>query len=135
LLVDDSDRWRSLVRSILENIPQFRVVGEAGDGLEAIKKAGVLRPDVVLLDIGMPHLNGIEAAKEIRQASPNSNIIFLTQESDSDVRRAALATGAVAYVLKSNASHELRTMVEMATLTVLQTARAQESVSERSSSV
>jgi DNA-binding NarL/FixJ family response regulator len=135
LVVDDSDRWRRLVRSILENVPSFRVVGEASDGLEAIKKATTLLPDVVLLDIGMPQLNGIEAAKKIRQACPNSNIIFLTQESDNDVRRAALATGAVAYVLKSNACYELRTMVEMATLTTLQTARAKLSVPERSSSV
>lgn len=76
LLVDDSDRWRSLVRSMLETISSFRIVGEASDGLEAIKKAAMLLPDVVLLDIGMPHLNGIEAAKKIRQACPNSNIIF-----------------------------------------------------------
>ncbi|HET6179942.1 MAG TPA: response regulator transcription factor [Candidatus Sulfotelmatobacter sp.] len=135
LVVDDSDRWRSVARSILENIPSFRVVGEARDGLEAIKKAAALVPDVVLLDVGMPHLNGIEAAKKIRQACASSIIIFLTQESDSDVRRAALATGAFAYVLKPSAGHELRTVVEMATLTAHQTARSEFSVSETSSSV
>jgi DNA-binding NarL/FixJ family response regulator len=121
--VDDSDPWRSLVRSILESVPSFRIVGEASDGLEAINKAATLLPDVVVLDIGMPRLNGIEAATKIRQACPNSSIIFLTQESDSDVRKAALATGAVAYVLKSNAGNELRTAIE-ATHSAFQPARA-----------
>jgi two-component system, NarL family, response regulator NreC len=135
LVVDDFDPWRSFVRSILERIPSFRVVGEASDGLEAIEKAATLAPDVVLLDIGMPRLNGIETGKRIRQSSPKSSIIFLTQENDSDVRAAALATGAVAYVLKSRASDELRTMIEMATLTALQTAPAELSVSESASPV
>lgn len=117
LVVDDSDQWRSLIRSVLESIPSFRVVGEASDGLEGIEKAAALLPDVVLLDVGMPHLNGIEAAKKIRQVCPKSNIIFLTQERDSDIKRAALATGAVAYILKSSAGYDLQTVVEMATLT------------------
>ena len=120
LVVDDSHQWRVLVRSILERIPSFQVVGEASDGMEAIEKATTLTPDVVLLDVGMPRLNGIEAARVIRQACPRSSIIFLTQESDGDVKRAALATGAVAYVLKSTANAELRTTIETARLTTLQ---------------
>jgi DNA-binding NarL/FixJ family response regulator len=70
----------------------------------------------VLLDIGMPRLNGIEAAKKIRRECPNSRIIFLTQERDSDVREAALAAGGAAYVLKSHARFELPTTIEMAML-------------------
>lgn len=131
LVVDDFHAWRVIVRSILERIPSFRVVGEASDGLEAINKAAILVPDVVLLDVGMPRLNGIEAAKKIRQECPKSTIIFLTQEDDSDVKRAALATGAVAYVLKSNANYELRTTIETVTWTPRQTARGKLSVSER----
>jgi DNA-binding NarL/FixJ family response regulator len=101
LVVDDSDQWRVLVRSILQRDPLFRVVDEARDGIEAIEKATALRPDLVLLDIGMPRLNGIKAAKAIRQACPESNIIFLTQERNIEIQRVALDTGACAYVLKS----------------------------------
>lgn len=128
LVVDDSAQWHVLVRSVLRSIPSLQIVGEASDGIEAIEKAVTLNPDVVLLDVGMPRLNGIEAAKTIRELCPKSGIIFLTQESDSDVKRAALATGAVAYVLKSTANAELRTTIETARLTALQTARVNLSV-------
>lgn len=122
LLVDDSRQWRLLVRSILERTPWFQIAGEASDGVEAIMKATALLPDVVLLDIAMPHLNGIEAAKKIRQASPQTKIIFLTQDGDSDIRTAALATGAIAYLLKSSAESELRPTIQAAMLTLLQPA-------------
>ena len=105
LIVDDCGPWRITVRSILERNRSFQVVGEAVDGIEAIKTAATLRPDVVLLDIRMPRLNGIEAARVIKQnACPESKVIFLTQEDDNDVRSVALETGAAAYVLKSDAS-------------------------------
>lgn len=112
LVVDDLHQWRIKVRSILEGIKGFRVVAEAGDALEAIEKAARFRPDIVVLDIGLPLLNGIEAAPRIQQASPGSKIIFLTQEQDSDIRAAALATGAEGFVLKSNAASELRSALE-----------------------
>lgn len=95
LLVDDSQQWRLLVRSILERTPWFQIAGEASDGVEAIMKATALLPDVVVLYVAMPDLSGIEAAKKIRQASPQSKIIFLSQDGDGDVRTAALATGAI----------------------------------------
>jgi len=114
LVVDDSAPWRLLVSSILERTSSLRVVGEASDGVEAIEKALTLHPDVVILDIGMPRLNGIEAAKRIRQASPKSKVIFLTQESDSDVRSVALSTGATAYLLKSTAAVKLQATIEQA---------------------
>jgi DNA-binding NarL/FixJ family response regulator len=116
LIVDDSPQWRNSVRSVLEDHPSLRVIGEARDGIEAIEKAAALLPDVLLLDIGMPRLNGIEAAKKIRLACPESKIIFLTQENDSDVRRAALDTGAAAYLLKSTAAGELLLTIERAML-------------------
>lgn len=112
LLVDDYKLWRLTVRSILEGTRRFRIVGEAGDGIEAIEKAATLLPDVVLLDIGLPRVNGIEAAQKIRQMSPESTIIYLTQEVDADIQRAALATGAAAYVVKSKAARELLQALE-----------------------
>lgn len=135
LVVDDSEQWRLLVRSILQRTPSFQIVGEASDGVEAVEKTSALLPDVVLLDIGMPRFNGIEAAEKIRLLYPESKIIFLTQEHDSDIKRAALATGGVAYLLKSRAYCELPTTIQTAMLTVIQTARAKVSVSEGPSSL
>lgn len=112
LIVDDFEKWRLRLRSFLELIPGFRVVAEAADGLEAIEKAAQLHPDIVLLDIGMPNLNGIKAAPRIQRASPRSVIIFLTQENDNDIRAAALASGAAAYLLKSTPGTELRHTIQ-----------------------
>jgi len=113
LVVDDHQPWRISVRAILKPNPSLLVIAEARDGVEAVEKAVTLRPDLVLLDIGMPRLNGIEAAKKIRRACPDSRIIFVTQENDSDIQRAALDTGASAYLLKSQAFKLLPT-IEMA---------------------
>ena len=107
LVVDDCKQWREKLRSMLEAVPGYQVVAEAGDALEAVQKAAQLHPEIVLLDIGMPILNGIEAAPRIRRASPHSKIVFVTQESDHDIRIAALATGAEGYLLKSRVASEL----------------------------
>jgi CheY-like chemotaxis protein len=112
LVADDFADWRVRVRSMLETRPEWHVIGEACDGLEAVQRTTELQPDVVLLDIGMPALNGIEAAKRIRQDAPGSRIIFVTQESDAEIRTAALATGAEGYLLKVNAMRELLPAVE-----------------------
>ena len=92
---------------MLETSPELRVVAQAGDGLEAIQKAQELKPDLILLDIGLPNLDGLEAANRIRQVAPDAKIIFLTQNSDKDVVQAALSNGARGYVLKTDASREL----------------------------
>ena len=107
LLVDDCKQWRETLRSMLETIPGYQVVAEAGNGLQAVQKAAQLHPEIVLLDIGMPILNGIEAAPRIRRASPHSKIVFVTQENDPDLKTAALATGAAGYFLKSRVVSEL----------------------------
>jgi DNA-binding NarL/FixJ family response regulator len=107
LLADDFAPWRGQLRSLLKTHPEWNIVGEASDGREAIEKARELQPDIILLDIGMPFLNGIEAAKIISQSCPKSKILFLTQESDSHVRKAAMRVGAARYLLKANAVHEL----------------------------
>jgi DNA-binding NarL/FixJ family response regulator len=86
-------------------------VAEAGDGLEAVQRAKELQPDLIVLDIGLPNLDGLEAAKRIRQVAPAAKIIFLTNNSDEDVVRAALSDGAQGYVLKNDAARELLTAV------------------------
>ena len=83
------------------------MIGEASDGLEAVQKAEELKPDLILLDINLPELNGIEAAQRIRQLSSSSKIVFLSQYDSLDVVRAALSTGAVGYVCKTYAGREL----------------------------
>lgn len=92
---------------MLETRPELCVVAETGDGSDAVQKAQELKPDLILLDIGLPTLNGIEAANRIRQVAPDAKIVFLTQNSDEDIMRAALATGAHGYVLKIDAGSEL----------------------------
>jgi DNA-binding NarL/FixJ family response regulator len=82
------------------------------DGLEAVQKAEELKPDLILLDIGLPTLNGIEAARQIRQLSPDSKIIFVSQESSRKVVQEALSLGAQGYVVKAMAAHELLAAVE-----------------------
>jgi DNA-binding NarL/FixJ family response regulator len=114
MLVDDFKPWRGILRSIVKPMEGCRVVAEAGDGVEAIEKAGLLRPDIVLLDIGLPRLNGIEAAPRIRRISPGSKIVFLTQEHDSDLRAAAFAAGADGYLLKTMVLSELRHTIDAA---------------------
>ena len=111
LIVDDIAEWRARVREILEEQSEWQIVGEACDGFQAVQKATELHPDLVLLDIGMPVLNGLDAAAQIRRISTRSKIMFLTQEDDSDVRSAALAAGAHGYVLKINAESELLTTI------------------------
>jgi DNA-binding NarL/FixJ family response regulator len=114
MVVDDFKQWRETLTSIVEATEGFRVVAEACNGLEAIAKAGRLLPDIVLLDIGLPLLNGLEAAARIRKASPGSKIIFVTQEQDSDIRTAAFANGAEGYLLKSRAVAELKRTIDAA---------------------
>ena len=111
LVVDDFEPWRRQVCSMLQTRPELRVVAEVGDGLEAVQKAKELKPRLVLLDIGLPNLNGLESANRIRQVAPDTAIIFLTQNRDKDVVPAALGTGARGYVLKTDAGRELLTAV------------------------
>ena len=84
LIVDDYEDWRRTVRELLRERPELQVICEVADGLEAVQKAGELKPDLILLDIGLPKLNGIEAARQIRQLSPSAKIIFLSQDNSLD---------------------------------------------------
>jgi DNA-binding NarL/FixJ family response regulator len=106
LIVDDFPGWRDQVRAILRPHPEWKVVDEACDGLEGVHKAIQLQPDVVVLDIGLPGVNGIEAARRIRRRCPKARIVFLSQDGDSDIMHAALRVG-WAYVLKAKAAVDL----------------------------
>lgn len=107
LLVDDFLPFRRYVSSMLRDLPDFEIVGEAADGLEAVRQAEELKPCLILLDIGLPKMNGIEAAPRIRSVSPGSRILFISQNRSLETAQAALATGALGYVIKSHAAREL----------------------------
>lgn len=112
LIADDFKAWRREVCLLLRERPELQVVCEASDGPEAVQKADDLKPDLIVLDIGLPKLNGIQAARRIRQLSPNSKILFLSQNNDLEVVQAALGTGALGFVYKMNAQKELLSAVE-----------------------
>ena len=107
LVVDDHERWHRFVATELGKSPDLHVIGQAFDGLEAVQQASQFRPDLILLDIGLPALNGIEAARRIQQVSPNSKILFVTENRSSDIAEAALGTGANGYLIKSDATTEM----------------------------
>src|SRR5271170_4335421 len=107
LVVDDYEPFRRLACSMLGERPELQIVGEASDGMEAVRKAEELKPNLILLDIGLPTLNGIEAAKQIRKLAPESKIIFVSQESSPDIVQEAIDLGARGYVLKIRAAIDL----------------------------
>src|SRR6201993_4021726 len=107
LVVDDNEPYRRFIRSALGKRSELHIVCEVSDGLEAVQKAEELHPDLILLDIGLPSLNGIEAAKRIRKLSPESKILFLSQETSADAVREALRLGARGYIVKTDAKREL----------------------------
>ena len=103
LVVDDYEPFRRFVCSMLEERAEFQVIGQASDGLEAIQKAVELQPDLILMDIGLPKLNGISAAKQIRGLARHSKLIFVSQESDSEVVQETFRLGASGFVHKPRA--------------------------------
>jgi DNA-binding NarL/FixJ family response regulator len=111
LVVDDVDSWRTFVSSMLETEPSFEIVCEVSDGLEAVQAAEKLQPNVVLLDIGLPGLNGLQAGGWIRKVAPSAKIIFVSLEHDPDIVGSAVRLGAWGYVLKSDAAGDLVTAI------------------------
>lgn len=111
-MVDDYEPFRRFVCSTLRKRPTLQIVGEAADGLEAVQNAEELKPDLILLDIGLPTLNGIEVARRISTVAPESKVIFVTQESSPDMMQATLNLGAWGYVLKAKAASDLLAAVD-----------------------
>jgi DNA-binding NarL/FixJ family response regulator len=114
LVVEDFEPFRLFITSALQKVPGSQIVGEVSDGLEAIRQAEKLQPDLILLDIGLPTPNGIEAARRIRKLAPDCKILFLSQESSVDVVQEALSVGATGYVVKTHAGSYLLFAVEAA---------------------
>ena len=112
LVVEDFAPFRRFLCSTLAKMPALQVICEVADGQEAVQKAQELTPDLILLDIGLPTLNGIAAARQIRNLVPASKIIFVTQESSAEVVQEALRTGALGYVVKTTANGNLLAAVE-----------------------
>ena len=112
LLVDDYKPWLQFLQDRINQEPEMRVVGQAFDGLEAVQKAEELQPDIILLDIGLPMLNGIQAAVQIKKVASKSAILFVSESSDQDLVRAALTAGGNGYILKSKVVEDLRAGIE-----------------------
>jgi DNA-binding NarL/FixJ family response regulator len=112
LVVDDFAGFRDLICSMLSNRPALLVVAEASDGLEAVRNADELQPDLIVLDLSMPKLNGLEATQRIRTLSPKSKIIIASFESSTDFVREALRSGAAGYVIKAEIAIQLLPAIE-----------------------
>jgi DNA-binding NarL/FixJ family response regulator len=112
LLVDDHPIVREGLRTVLQRRPGYEVVGEASDGMEALEKAGVLNPDVLVLDLTMPKMNGLEVCRLARQKKPQLEVLFVTQHDSPQMMREALIAGAKGYVVKSNAARDLLEAIE-----------------------
>jgi DNA-binding NarL/FixJ family response regulator len=107
LVVDDSQAWRHYVCSMLQQRLDRVVICESSDGLEAVQKSEELQPDLILMDIGIPDLNGLEAARQIRSLAPRSRILFLTSYDCPELSREAMNIGALGLVVKSEAGRDL----------------------------
>ena len=112
LVVEDHEWWRGHICSALEQSSQWTVVGAVADGIEAVEKARDLKPDVILLDVGLLSLDGIQAARRILAHDPSSRILFVTEQQSLDIAEVALATGARGYIVKSDVGRELLLAME-----------------------
>lgn len=115
LSVDDFEPWRRFVCSLVQKTPELKIICEASDGLAAVHKTNELKPDLILLDIGLPKLNGIAAAQQICQIAPSSKILFVTEDYDGDVVRQALRFGA-GFLAKADAHNQLLPAIRAVTL-------------------
>ena len=107
LVVDDALPWQRFVTTYFETKTEFKILTVAADGLQAVQKAHELRPDVILMDVSLPGMNGFEATREIRKISPNSKILFLSALGDSAIVQEAFSAGGSGYVLKQDSGMDL----------------------------
>jgi DNA-binding NarL/FixJ family response regulator len=113
LLIDDFAPWRERVRAGLQSRIEWQIVGEASDGPEGVRMAATLRPDLVLLDVGLPQLNGIEVARQIKTLSPQSKILFVSMEISPEIVQTAMESGGTGYLAKARATPQrLSTAIE-----------------------
>jgi DNA-binding NarL/FixJ family response regulator len=112
VIVDDRELFRRMVRSLLETQPDYHICGEAGDGIEAIEKVRQLRPDIVLMDINMPRMDGLEATRIIRREVPKSNVIIVTQNDETVAREQARSANAKGFLTKSDLTRDLLPTIE-----------------------
>ncbi|HJX84754.1 MAG TPA: response regulator transcription factor [Candidatus Angelobacter sp.] len=107
LVVDDRPLVRNGLKTLLRVHPEWEIVDEAEDGLEAVEKAGIVRPDVIILDVSMPVMNGLEACRLIRKSAPQSEILIVTQHDSPQMLREAMGAGARGFVVKANLVKDL----------------------------
>ena len=107
LVVDDSEPWCRFVSGVVATEQEWQLIGEASDGLEAVDMAQHLQPDLILLDIGLPKLNGLEAARQIHAVAPKAKILYVSENRSREIADAALTNGAGGYVVKSDAGKDL----------------------------
>jgi DNA-binding NarL/FixJ family response regulator len=112
LIADDHELVRRGLRSLLESRPGWEICGEAKDGVEAVEMSKSLTPDIILLDITMPRLNGLDAARKIRKEAPMTQILILSQHDIEEMSDSALAAGARGYVSKSDVAITLFSSME-----------------------
>jgi DNA-binding NarL/FixJ family response regulator len=111
IVIDDNEAWRRFIASVLAERRGFRIIGETADGFEAVQRVHELQPDLIVLDIGLPELNGLEAARRICDCAPNTRIVFFSENCSRDIAEEALRIGD-AYVVKSDGARELLSAVE-----------------------
>lgn len=114
LVVDDFKPWRDAARKIIEAQPELQVIAQADNGEEAVQFATELKPDLVVLDIGLPRVDGLSAAARILKVSPTTKIVFLSQNNDPDILYAARSLGASAFVHKLKAATDLLSAIAVA---------------------
>jgi DNA-binding NarL/FixJ family response regulator len=112
LIADDHTLLAEACKSFLE--PEFQVVGIVATGRELLRAAGELKPDVVVIDVAMPHLNGLDAAEQLKQSQPSCKLVFMTMNTEPDVAAEAFRRGALGYVVKNSAASELVTAIRRA---------------------
>ena len=112
LIADDHEIVRQGIRSLIENHPGWQVCAEADDGRSAVEKTRELRPDLVLLDVGMPNLNGLDAARQILEMAPQTRVLILTMHESEQIVREVLEVGARGFLLKSDAARDLVSAIQ-----------------------
>ena len=111
LVIEDCEPFRRSLVTTIQQHPELQVIGEVSDGLTAVREAQELQPELILLDIGLPSLNGMEVARQISRLCPRSKVIFVSQKSSSDIVHTALAIGAKGYVAKTDVGRDLLSAV------------------------